>query len=272
MNDLPYVIRAPRGRRTPLLVSIPHTGTEVPSWLHPRLASQAVAALPDTDWHLHALYDFVPDLGATTICARFSRYVIDLNRPCSQEKLYPGQTETELVPTRTFAGESIYRPGDQPSAEEVEHRLQAYWHPYHRRLAAELQALRQAFGYALLFDAHSIVGFVPRLHPEPLPDLMLGDVDGRSCHPALSDAVLTAQQDSEFGAVRNFRFKGGFITREYGQPSQRVHALQLEMSQRIYMDEMPGAPLDDIRAARLRPVLIESLDAFLAAGRTLAQI
>lgn len=269
MSDAPYRVRLPHGTRSPLLVSIPHTGVEIPSWLRARLANEAVAALPDTDWHLHELYDFVAELGATTIHARYTRYLVDLNRPRTQEKLYPGQAETELVPTLTFAGEPIYRDGEAPTRAEIDRRVADYWQPYHDRLAAELDALRREFGYALLFDAHSIVGVVPRLHPDALPDLMLGDVDGRSCAAALSDAVFAVQEASAYHAVRNFRFKGGHITRGYGQPDARVHALQLEMSQRIYMDERPPSPLDDVRAARLRPVLRASLLAFVEAGRRL---
>lgn len=271
MTDVPYHVRPSSGGRAPLLVSIPHTGTEIPPWLRPRLASEPIVALPDTDWHLHDLYDFVPELGATTVYARYTRYVVDLNRPRSQAKLYPGKVETELVPTKTFAGDAIYRAGEEPTPDEVEDRVQRYWQPYHTRLAAELEALQREFGYALLFDAHSIVGYVPRLHPEPLPDLMLGDVDGTTCAAALSDAVLAAQTDRGYRALRNFRFKGGFITRGYGQPAHGVHALQLEMSQRIYMDERPGAPLDAARTNRLRPILRASLQAFLDAGRRLAQ-
>ncbi|MEZ5967085.1 MAG: N-formylglutamate deformylase [Planctomycetota bacterium] len=269
MSNAPYHVRPARGQRTPLLLSIPHTGTEVPAGLGPRLASGTVAALPDTDWHLHELYDFAPELGATTVFSRYTRYAVDLNRPRSRQSLYPGQTETGLVPTETFAGEAIYRAGDEPMAAEIEDRVRRYWQPYHDRLAEELRSLQREFGYALLFDAHSIAGFVPRLHPDPLPDLMLGDVDGTSCDAALSDAVLAVQQRSGYRATRNFRFKGGHITRAYGRPAEAVHALQLEMSQRIYMREAAGAPLDIELAERLRPVLRASLQAFLAAGRAL---
>ncbi|HLU39525.1 MAG TPA: N-formylglutamate deformylase [Planctomycetota bacterium] len=265
-GDAPFLVRPPRAAEVPLLVSIPHTGTEVPDELRRRFADPAVAALPDTDWHLHELYDFVPDLGATTLFARFSRYVVDLNRPSTGARLYPGKAETELVPTRTFAGAPIYRAGDEPDADEVAARVARFWQPYHDALSAELERIRARFGYALLFDAHSIVGFVPRLHPTPLPDLMLGDVDGASCASAISAAVYEVQRRSGYHAERNFRFKGGHITRAYGAPAQRVHALQLEMSQRIYMDESPPSPIDPVRAARLRPVLRDTLLAFVGAA------
>ncbi len=266
MTDAPYGLRTPRGAKVPLLVSIPHTGVAVPDWLRPRLASAHVASLPDTDWHLHELYDFAAELGATTIYARYSRYVIDLNRPRDQQKLYPGKAETELVPTKTFAGEPIYRSGDEPTAAEIERRTREFWQPYHERLASELDAMRAQFGYALLFDAHSIVGLVPRLHPEPLPDLMLGDVDGSSCAPAISDAVHAVQRASAYRAERNFRFKGGYITRGHGKPGERVHALQLEMSQRVYMRERSPGPIDAALAARLRPVLQQTVATFITAG------
>ncbi len=267
MTATPFHVRPPTARPVPLLVSIPHTGIEVPAELRTRFASPRVAALPDTDWHLHELYDFVSELGATTIFARYSRYVIDLNRPRTQAKLYPGLTETRLVPVRTFADEPIYREGDEPSDAEIQTRIATCWQPYHDRVAAELARLRATFGHALLFDAHSIMGFVPRLHPTPLPDLMLGDVDGTSCARPLSDAVLAALADSAFTTQRNFRFKGGHITRGFGDPTHGVHALQLEMSQRIYMDEDPPSPLDPTRAARLRPVLRAALLAFVRSAK-----
>lgn len=267
MSEVPFHVRAPTAPAVPLLVSIPHTGVEVPDAIHARFASPAVAALPDTDWHQHELYDFVPALGATTVYARYSRYVIDLNRPKSQAKLYPGKTETRLVPIRTFADAPIYRDGDEPTPAEIEARIATYWQPYHDKLASELARLRETFGYALLFDAHSIMSFVPRLHPTPLPDLMLGDVDGTSCAGALSDAVLATLTASTFTSHRNFRFKGGFITRSFGDPERGVHALQLEMSQRIYMDETPPSPSVTAKAAHLRPVLRAALLAFVAAAR-----
>ena len=263
MTHQPYVVVPPSAPEIPLLVSIPHTGVEVPQDIAARFSSAQVAQLPDTDWHLHRLYDFVPSLGAVTLHARFSRYVIDLNRPPDSAPLYPGRSETALVPFNTFANEPIYAAGAQPSPAEQDGRRTRYWQPYHDALVEQLARLKARFGYALLFDAHSILGFVPRFSPTPLPDLMLGDADHQSAHPTIGNAVAAVHQHSGYTWQRNNPFKGGYITRAYGRPQEHVHALQLEMSQRIYMQEGPPFGWDEALAQKLRPVLRRTLEAFV---------
>ena len=266
MNDLPYHVREPEAAEVPLLVSIPHTGVEVPEAIAARFANDHVRELPDTDWHLHVLYDFVPRLGARTLFARFNRYVVDLNRPRDRAPLYPGRAETALVPVQTFAGEPLYRAGEEPDEAEVEARVQRYWQPYHARLVQELARLRQRFGYALLWDAHSITSRVPRLFAGELPIFMLGDAKGRSAAADLTASVLGVQARSGMSHRANDPFQGGWITRGHGRPAEGVHALQLEMAQRAYMDEGPPYRYRDDLAARLRPVLEAMLRAFVAAG------
>src|ERR687895_2832465 len=107
-----------RSGRTPLLVSMPHTGTHVPEWLAPPL-TRAAKPLPDTDWHLEPLYDFLDELGASVLVATHSRYVVDLNRPPDNANLYPGQDTTPLVPIDTFHREALYRPGAEPKQSEI---------------------------------------------------------------------------------------------------------------------------------------------------------
>lgn len=265
MSDPAFHVREPAAAPIPLLVSIPHTGTEVPAEIRARFASDTVAELPDTDWHQHLLYDFVPALGARTIFARYSRYVIDLNRPADARPLYPGRDETGLVPLSTFASEPIYQTGKEPDAAEIAARTDRYWRPYHEALEHELAALVQRFGFACLWDAHSITSCVPRFFDGELPALMLGDVDGSSAAPAAAAAVLEIQRNSSYSCQPNAPFKGGYITRRHGAPAQRVHALQLEMSQRIYMDEGPPFAYRPERAAALKPVLQACLQAFVAA-------
>ena len=263
----PYHLRPPTAPPTPLVVSIPHTGTEVPPKLADRF-TDAARALADTDWHLHDLYDFVPALGGTTLHARYSRYVIDLNRPPDAAPLYPGRFETTLVPTTTFAGEALYRDGEAPDDAEVAARRETYWAPYHARLQALLEETVSKFGYALLFDAHSIRSTVPTLFEGRLPDLVLGTADGRSADPAIAEAVAAVHGASGLGHAVNRPFKGGYITRTYGRPARRVHALQLEMAQDLYMDEAPPFPYRPEKAERLRPVLEATLHTYLeAAGR-----
>ena len=252
-----------RAGSAPLLVSMPHTGTFVPEWLAPRL-SPAARALPDTDWHLERLYSFLDELGASVLVATHSRYVVDLNRPPDNANLYPGQDTTGVVPLDTFHRELLYLPGFPPSPEEAAERIRGYWRPYHAKLAEELQALKAKHGYALLWDAHSIFSVLPRFFQGKLPDLNLGTADGKSCGPGIGEALRKSVEG--YSAVLNGRFKGGYITRTYGNPSERVHAVQLELSEATYMDEKAPYKFRENLARQLRPQLRTLLELFLLLG------
>jgi len=221
----------------PLLVSLPHDGSEIPPDIAARLTPAARRA-PDTDWHVSRLYAFARELGASILTPRHSRYVIDLNRPPDDVSLYPGQNTTGLCPTVQFNGEPVYLPGQEPDAAEIAQRLQTYWKPYHDALQQELARLRAVHGRAVLWDGHSIRSVVPFLFEGRLPDFNVGTAGGASCSPALQarlQAVLAAQ--GAYSHVVNGRFKGGHITRRYGQPAEGVQAVQLELAQLNYMDE-----------------------------------
>jgi N-formylglutamate deformylase len=252
-----------RPGRTPLLVSMPHTGTELPAAMRDRLTEEALA-LPDTDWHLEALYDFRGELGASVLVATHSRYVVDLNRPPDNASLYPGQDTTPLVPLDTFHRQPLYRAGDKPGEGEVTQRVAGYWRPFHAKLAEELERLRQKFGYALLWDAHSIFSEVPRFFAGKLAELNLGTADGRSCGPGAGEALL--KKVSGYSAVLNGRFKGGYITRTYGAPARGIHAVQLELSEATYMDESPPYRMREPLAARLRPQLRALIEEYCRLG------
>lgn len=243
----------------PLLISVPHAGTALPPGLAERMTS-AGRALPDTDWYVDRLYAFAGALGAGLLVAGLSRYAVDLNRPPDDAPLYAGAT-TGLVPTETFAGESIYRDGHEPGEGEFALRIQRYWTPYHQVLSTELDTIRERHGYAVLLDAHSIAGEVPRLFEGELPALNLGSNRGCSADAGLIAGAERRLRDSAFSTVLDGRFRGGHITRHYGQPSQRVHALQLEIAQRSYMREKPPE-WNGERAERLQSVL-EQLVGFL---------
>jgi N-formylglutamate deformylase len=254
-----------RGGRTPLLVSMPHTGTHVPDWLAPRL-SGAAKPLPDTDWHLERLYDFLDELGASVLVATHSRYVVDLNRPPDGASLYPGQDTTGLVPLDTFHREPLYLPRFAPAEAEVRSRIAQYWEPYHAKLAQELERVKRAHGHALLWDAHSILSELPRFFEGKLPDFNLGTANGASCAPGMGEALL--KKVSGYRAVLNGRFKGGYITRRYGDPAGGVHAVQLELSEATYMEETAPYRFREDLAQRLRPQLRTLLETFLNLGRT----
>jgi len=220
----------------PLLISIPHDGRKLMPGQAERMTRDGLA-IPDTDWFVKDLYAFASDIGASVIAANYSRYVVDVNRPATDDAMYAGQLSTGLCPLQTFAGNDIYAAGERVSAAEQEERIQKYWHPYHDGIQATLNRLKREFGYALLWDAHSIASEVPRLFPGVLTDLNIGTNGGASCGEACEAAVMQAAETPDFSSVSNGRFRGGFITRHYGVPEQGVQAIQLELSQRCYMDE-----------------------------------
>ena len=196
------------------------------------------------------------------LVADFSRYVIDLNRSSQDEALYDQQLSTGLCPQRTFSGEPIYQAGRGVTPAEQVLRVEEYWRPYHERLAATLQQLRDQHGFALLWDAHSIRGTVPSLFDGALPDLNVGTNDGASCVADVADAVVDVARQSSFSHVFNGRFRGGHITRHYGDPQQRVCALQLEIAQRNYMDE-DTLVYDRQRARNLRETIETMVGAYV---------
>ena len=260
-------------RDAPLIVSIPHAGTDLlgfeSAFVDPWLARK------DADWRLDELYDFVAPLGATLLRTRLSRSIIDVNRDPSGASLYPGQATTELVPTTTFDGEPLYRPRLAPDAFEIAERRRLYFDPYHAAIAGEVARLRQKHKRVALFDAHSIRSVIPRLFDGELPVFNLGTNSGASCSPGLRETVGAILRASGQSMVVDGRFKGGWITRAYGQPSEGVEALQLELACRAYMQEPEHpapenwpTPIDQKRAARTRATIKGVLEAILERMRT----
>jgi len=241
-------------RDGPLVVSMPHVGTKLSPSVMSRMTDEA-RNVPDTDWLVDQLYDFLADMNATVIQATYSRYIVDLNRGIQGNALYSGQSETTVCPITTFHDQDIYLPGQQPSPDEIQDRMETYWHPYHRALQEQLEEIKSRHGYALLWDAHSIATIVPRFFEGELPDLNIGTGGGTTCDEKLSHQIYDIGQASEFQTVLNGRFKGGYITRHYGQPDQDIHAIQMEIALIAYMDEGESAVFSDEKAARLRPVL-----------------
>jgi N-formylglutamate deformylase len=258
----------------PLVVSFPHTGTELPADLEPRFVSPWLAR-KDADWWVERLYDFAAELGATTVRTRISRSVIDVNRDPSGASLYPGQATTELCPTTTFDGELLYQQGEGPDAGEIARRRETWFDPYHDALEAELGRLRGRHSKVVLYEVHSIRSVIPRLFEGELPNFNLGTNSGATCDAALTQAIEAACATSGLSRVTNGRFKGGWTTRHYGNPSGGVHAIQMELACRGYMDEPVDpptpetwpTPYDPTRAAPMRETLTRVLNACLAFAR-----
>jgi N-formylglutamate deformylase len=248
--------------RVPLLISTPHAGTEIPDDIARQLVPRALQ-VEDADWHVDRLYAFARDLGASVITPRFARYVVDLNRPPENTPMYPGQNNTELVPTRFFSGEPLYREGTAPDDAEVRRRVETYWRPYHDTLAAELARLKHEHGRAMLFDGHSIQQELPWLFDGALPELNVGTAGATSCAPGLRETfmqILGAQ--GRYTYAIDGRFKGGYITRHYGCPAEQVHAVQMEMCWHCYLRD--GHEWDEARAAAVQPVLQSIAEVLIA--------
>jgi N-formylglutamate deformylase len=249
----------------PLLISMPHDGTVIPDEIAARMTDAALRRA-DTDWHVSLLYAFARALGASMLAPRYSRLVVDLNRPPDGAALYPGKNETGLVPTITFGNEPVYRDGAEPDEAERHERVERYWRPYHAALREELDRLHAEHGRVVLWEAHTIKGRVPMFFEGELPDLNLGTAGGTSCNSALQQRLADVLVRSpRYSSIVNGRFQGGYITRHYADCARGIDAVQLELAQRTYMDEETFA-YDAAKADALQPVLRELLTAAIAAG------
>jgi N-formylglutamate deformylase len=269
MNN-PYFLIERAPRKVPVILSVPHSGVEFPDELKAHFRAELMAQPDDTDWFVHDLYNFAPALGITVIHARYSRWVIDLNRTPESVPLYnDGRIITELVPKTDFLGSEIYvdkrfLPGD----EEISRRLESYYRPYYQKIESLLAERINEFGHVLLWDAHSIRRFVPTIQEKPFPDLILGDNDEKSAGKKIIEIALAGLRAGKFGVNHNAPFKGGNITRHFGKPEKRVHALQLEMAKTNYMDD-DELTFNETRAAEMRKILhpvFEALIDFLVEG------
>lgn len=224
--------------KAPLVVAFPHTGTDIPAGLEARYVSPWLAH-KDADWWIDELYAFARALGATTVRTRISRSVIDCNRDPSGASLYPGQATTGLCPTTSFDGEPLYADAE-PDQAEIDRRRTTYFAPYHAAIAGELARMRERHRRVVLYDAHSIRSHIPRLFDGELPQFNIGTNNGATCDPALAGRIEALCAASGHSHVLDGRFRGGWTTRHYGRPTEGIHAIQMELAQRGYMDEPDG--------------------------------
>lgn len=259
---LPFEVIEPKHNVQPILISVPHCGTKIPENLIDNYDPKLIGLLDDTDWYVDKLYDFASEMGITMIKSVYSRWVIDLNRAADSKPLYnDGRVITGLTPLTDFNNNPLYIK-NEPDQAETENRLQSYYYPYYEKIESTLNHLQSRFDHVLFFDAHSIRQYVPGIHPEKFPDLILGDVDGNSAHDQiihLADEVLST---SQYSYQHNRPFKGGYLTRHFGQPHNRRHGLQLEMSKSVYMDDAQTNYADE-RAQLIRTTLISMFEGLI---------
>lgn len=240
---------------SPLVLGLPHTGTDLPDEMAAAL-NETGRARADTDWHIHRLYTGLVD-GVTTVRTTLHRYAIDVNRDPTGQSLYPGQNTTTLCPLTDFDGQPIYRDGQEPDAEEIARRCTKWHAPYHAALEAELTRLRDRHGHAILYDCHSIRSKVPFLFEGRLPDFNIGTNNGVTCARGIEEAVADICTNANgYTSILNGRFKGGWTTRHYGRPAEGLHAIQMELAQSTYLtDETPPWAYDMAKADSLRATL-----------------
>jgi N-formylglutamate deformylase len=237
---------------------MPHNGSAFPDDLKSQFLPNAFES-HDTDWFLDRLYAFAKDLGCSIINPHYSRYVIDLNRAADGSELYPGADNTELCPTSAFDWSALYPAGGEPSEEVITSRIENYWKPYHSALNSEIIRLRQQFPEVILFEAHSIASRVKRFFPDKLNDFNFGNNDGKSSSQTFLDNLQNGLNLEPYSCVFNGRFKGGYITRNYGNPNKGIHSIQLELSQDTYMNE-ETLEWDDAKATQVIPKLNSIID------------
>jgi N-formylglutamate deformylase len=262
----------------PLIISLPHTGIDLPDALVPSLHS-IWRAQKDADWWIDKLYAFTQNLGATLIHTNISRTMIDVNRDPSGVSLYPGQNTTELCPTTTFDGEPLYKAGYALNAQDIASRKTNYFDPYHAAISAQIKRLRAKHNHIVMYDCHSIRSTIPRLFDGQLPVFNIGTNSGASCHAALQEKIADICVASPFSSIVNGRFKGGFITRNYGKPEAGVHVVQMELACRGYMHEKDVAvheqnfppPYDEAYAAPISAELHKIMAACLDFTKQLSE-
>ena len=248
---------------TPLLISFPHVGTEIPAKISANLNKLGKDNV-DCDWYIDRLYEFILDMDISYVKPVYSRYVVDLNRSPQGELLYPGKIETGICALTTFAGNPIYQPAHEPDLKEITFRIKTYWQPYHNFIQQELARIKSKFGYAILWDAHSIYGKIPKLFNGVLPDLNFGTAQEDACKPSIVNKVAgIARQCGQYSIAVNDRFKGGYITRHYGNPVKEINAIQLEINQSAYMQNTNKTAIDIYKTQKLSMLLKQLIDSLL---------
>lgn len=262
--DNPFYIIEPKSPKVPFILSVPHCGTEFPDEIKDHYLDKMREQPDDTDWFVHQLYDFASEMGITIIHAKYSRWVIDLNRDPESAPLYnDGRLITGLTTSTDFFGNPIYKSEDLiPDEKEVNRRLENYYWPYYRKIEELLDERKAEFGEAVLWDAHSIRRLVETIRKDPFPDMILGTNEGRSAREDLMEVALSTLRKGPFQVNYNDPFKGGHITRYFGKPENNVHGLQLEMNKVLYMND-EELEYSQERAEKVREVLKSTFEKLL---------
>jgi N-formylglutamate amidohydrolase len=262
----PFELVEPVGKETPVIVEVPHAGLELPALFLEPLAAPARALGRDADLYVDALYEGAPAAGASMLVARASRYVVDLNRAEADvdgDVVEGGRADLQmhhgLVWRMTSDGEPALSRKLRP--DELEERLELVWRPYHRALAALIARKRERFGVAIVLAAHSMPsverssnGFRRTRNPSAelraRADVVPGTRGRKSADARFIDAVEEHAATCGWSVRHDDPYAGGFTTQHYGRPGDGVHAIQVELARRLYLDEATLRPNDNFASAR----------------------
>lgn len=230
----------------PVVLSLPHSGMVTPEKERANYLLEPDQVALAGDLYVDLLYREAVHFGVTVVRTPYSRFLVDLNR-------MPDDFSPSTVEGAHVRGEAGYHgqrgviwavsPDGRPlykrkfSRSEAALRLERYYYPYHRALRNHLQSLRDRFGYAILIDAHSMPSQSLNLRNGPRADVVPGDLDGQSCASELTQVVCNWWKDAGYSVMPNRPYRGGAITRQHGNPSEGIHAIQIELNRGLYMDE-----------------------------------
>jgi N-formylglutamate amidohydrolase len=258
---LAYELRVPDASG-PVVVDVPHAGRDVPAFAAPAIAIDARARDADADLFVDAIAAGAPEAGAPLLLARCSRFVADLNRSADDvdaeaaEGVPAGRSAPRgLVWRITTDGASVLR--RRLRAEELEGRIERVFLPYRRRLAALVDAALQRHGCAVLVDLHSCPSRGKPTHADPgaaRADVILGWRAGATCASWVMEEAERVLGGAGLRTVRDEPYRGGDIVAALGAPRVGRHALQVELSRSLYMDERSLEP-DRAAIERLRGVV-----------------
>jgi N-formylglutamate deformylase len=243
-KTVPFLVSEPRTEPTAVVVEVPHAGLGLDPQALATLAASARALGADADLYVDELYADAPDAGAALICSRVSRYVCDLNRAGSDVDALAVEGGTARSSPHGFVWRTTTegRPAllGAVSQAEYQRRLERYHRPYHERIAELLEARRARHGFAILLCAHSMPSRGRDGHDDAgveRADIVPG-TRGRTTAGAPVIALVEQLAAAEGFRLRHDEpYRGGFTTGHYGRPRDRIHAIQIELARRLYMDE-----------------------------------
>lgn len=250
MLEAPFQVLEPPTGDSPVVVEVPHAGL----WLDAESANWTIAPVRsiarDADLYVDRLFERTPELGATLLSARVSRYVVDLNR-----------SETDYDGAAVIGGPSSDRPRgviwrlssdglpvlrDAVPHAEYRRRIDRFFRPYHDALTEIIERKRERFGFAMVLCAHSMPS--PRRRGRSLArnlaDIVPGTRGRTSAANVWIDTVEEVARSFSWDVQHDVPYRGGFTTGHYGRPGEGVHVVQLEIARRLYMDEQSLAPLE----------------------------